>query len=844
MKSRRAECLPVLGLILLYSVVVTWPLVLHPSTFVMDEGDPLFTSWLLRWVNQTFWSSPGSMFDPPVFYPETGVLAFSETLLLPSIMVSPILLLGGSGILANNLLFLLSFLLAGWFLYLMCRELGLSPAASTLGAFLFDFAPYRMDFSHVQLSQIQYLPLQVLLVNRYFRSRKLRYLIGAWLALAATALSCSYYGVYALLLMVLLHLFYLIGNLKSFDRGLLVSILTAPLPAAAVLTPYYLKYAEVRQLYSFGRTLDDLLPFGADLYSYARYFYHSAFLAKIGRSTGAGGIWYLTPGLICILLAGAMLVLRPIAPGGERIRFAGVLKLIRSLAVASALAAFAAGATGLIPHGATLANLIWIALLLWAIEIGWTLYNSGGRVGPPVFAWIAVLSFVLSFGLEIHVAGNSLGPGIYGFFHSYFPGFWGIRAVYRASVLFFLCFATLSAYGLDRLRERGWLPRAGPLILTGLAAVEFLNAPIPWVRYSTRDAAAYEWLRSKPDGRAVLELPLGTFLGPYRAMYESLNHGHPILNGVSGFIPQSYYERTRTLESYPSHASQDLLFGFLPLKYILWRQEPANTVEGNAYASLGSLPFIREVARFGSATIFEVRHDSPGERELQSLPMFVDPRRIDGKEITLTVEPAVDDGIGRTVEARIGDRIIASASLDRRRRLTIKMEDIDARGAVIQLSTVETGKRPWELQSWETTSSVTKGMASITIEGMTTTAPAMDGILIASTDSRSETPSVRMIEHAEDKKTWTRARGTLKRLRSKRYLFIAFAGSALSDAPEPFKAWLGRFSGIEPRSGAFVCALRRSPSGRLVDISAEAGDSEAKLADGRHGFLIRSMDVR
>lgn len=836
-----------IGLFLICSVIVTWPLALHPSSYVRDEGDPLLTSWILSWVNQSIWDDPAALFDPPVFYPEKGALAFSETLLLPSITAAPVFLLGGSAILANNLLYFLSFVLTGWFFYLMCRELGISSAASLVGAILFDFAPFRMDFSHLQLSQVQYLPLQVMLFNRYFRLSKARYLVGSWAAFAATTLSCSYYGVYALLLMTLLHLFFLAAHWRAFTLRTISALLTAPLPAASILLPYYLKYMQVRRAYGFERSLTGLESFGADLAAYATYFCQSTVLGGIGKLFAWNAVQCLAPGLIGTVLAIALLVVGRGRMREDETVHSNFLTIARFISVAMTVVCCLATLGGLIPpESRIVAGSLIIFFAVWLGDVLWTTHRGSHVPHTRVLAWIAALALVASLGLEIRVAGTSLGPGIYGFFNSYFPGFWGIRAASRISVLFFLCFFTLSAYGMDRLRGVGWIPRYGPLIVMGLIGIEFVNAPVPWVRYRTRDVGAYEWLKSRKDVGVLVELPLGTYLGQYRAMYESSRHRYHLLNGVSGFVPASYFARARTLETYPSRAALDLLQGILPLKYILWRREPPATVAGNLFESLDEVPFLRKAGSFGAATIYEVQHDFSDAVERRSLRLYVDPRRLDGRELRLDLRPAVNDGVRRSVEVRIGENAIASVALDRERTMTIGVDRLPRDGAWVEVITIESLAEPWELSTWEVTSSVASGGSSITVDGDATRPPATDGILLAATNGKGEKLTRRFIESAEGADISAKVASTIRRLMDNRYVFLAVAGGPLRDAPTDLSRYLRDLSGIDPGSGAFVLAIQPTGSGdrrQRPSIRAESGITGARLSADQRGFVLERLRV-
>jgi hypothetical protein len=78
------------------TAVMTYPQVLHLNDTVHDDGDPLLNAWAIAWVAHQLPIAPAHLFDANIFYPERRTLAFSETLLLPSLVVAPLRWIGFS----------------------------------------------------------------------------------------------------------------------------------------------------------------------------------------------------------------------------------------------------------------------------------------------------------------------------------------------------------------------------------------------------------------------------------------------------------------------------------------------------------------------------------------------------------------------------------------------------------------------------------------------------------------------------------------------------------------------------------------------------------------------------
>ena len=97
------------GIYVLLTVVLTWPLVLHPGSLVPNDlGDSLLNMWLLAWDARTV-PLTAKWWNAPQFYPMPGVLAYSEHLLGLSIITTPVIAVTGNAVLAYNAAFFLSF---------------------------------------------------------------------------------------------------------------------------------------------------------------------------------------------------------------------------------------------------------------------------------------------------------------------------------------------------------------------------------------------------------------------------------------------------------------------------------------------------------------------------------------------------------------------------------------------------------------------------------------------------------------------------------------------------------------------------------------------------------------
>jgi hypothetical protein len=167
-----------------------------------------------------------------------------------------------------------------------------------------------------------------------------------------------------------------------------------------------------------------------------------------------------------------------------------------------------------------------------------------GVVG--LYAVILLVAFVFSLGPDPHVLGQKiLMPGPYALWLRVMPGLDGIRVPARLAIVVQMALAVLAAYGVVNLVDRfgGATPTSRAVIVGVLAA---LVAAEGWARFGTppfdyrgapQDRDAYAYLKGLPKGAAI-ELPTRAedLLREFDYQYMTLVHGHPIVNGHSGYV--------------------------------------------------------------------------------------------------------------------------------------------------------------------------------------------------------------------------------------------------------------------------------------------------------------------
>lgn len=169
-----------------------------------------------------------------------------------------------------------------------------------------------------------------------------------------------------------------------------------------------------------------------------------------------------------------------------------------------------------------------------------------------MLAALGLAGFALSFGPSFP---------LYPWLHAHLPLLQGLRGVARFGYLPVVAVAGLAGFGLARC-ERRWPARAGVLAVAVLttANLEMLRAPMGYTAFEGIPAV-YDVLADVPDA-VVAEFPLPSpraVDGNGRYVLASTRHWRPLVNGYSGFVPESYVANSRALASFPDEASVEAL---------------------------------------------------------------------------------------------------------------------------------------------------------------------------------------------------------------------------------------------------------------------------------------------
>jgi hypothetical protein len=573
---------------LLLSIALLWPVARdfgHAIPAVFGALDPLLQSFLLGWDWHALATAPSRLFDLPIFHPHPRALTYMDHMLGEALAAWPIRLITGQTAPAYNALVLGSFVLSGWFTYRLCRGMGLSRGASFLAGLAFAFGPYRYaNLGNLNQLQTQFLPMGLHLALRCHRKQRLADMAALLATFVVQAAFGWYYFFHLVLMTTLVFGWEALRGRCGWRSGALPRIVLMGVVAGVLILPMIWPYLEQqRAMPAFRRTIGMTALWSADVVDYVRVTVESAWAR--GWPSGAQAYW---PGFLAVPLAlvGLWGVLRSASASAER--SPATDRLARSSWYSLRLAGWLGERAR---RWGDAGNLLVIGLAAWIFSLGPVLQVAGIRTSVP-------LPFAVAFFVV--------------------PGFNSMRAPGRFAVLVLLAASVLAAVGWDRLMRtspaRGvrWrrLAFLGALVV-GVAGAWPAGIPMTVAPHRDDMPPVYAWLAGQPDREPLAELPMPKWVmdeNPTHARRQAwlLEHGHPRVDGVSGFVPPADEQLRIVMQGFPRTGPINALdrrgVRWVIVHYGDYPSDRAAWIEAEAAAG-GRLA---EAARFGTDVIYRL----------------------------------------------------------------------------------------------------------------------------------------------------------------------------------------------------------------------------------------------
>lgn len=679
---------------------VTWPLPTNPAGLWPPHHDARVFTWVMTSVARRLTTDPVAFAHGNAFYPFGENLAYSELLLLPSLLGLPGFL-WGNPILTYNLLLLGLWPLNGVAMAWAAHWLTGSRAGAWVAGAAFCVAPYFTEYYlEFQMLLAAAIPLTLLAWVRWLETLAGRWLALAVAALAAQALTSWYYGTILGLGLVTLTAGFLCLRWGGWPwRRVAGQLALAVLGLGVILTPFALPYLQVHAELGFERPLGEAAAHAADVATFVEPPARNWLYGLLGWApTGHVAETSTFPGLVVLGLAAWSLL----GPAGETRPAPGPAAVQRVLA---ALLVLALGLTawslahprGRYPLGPLVVRprvreLLYVlgvlAVLLLAAR-GWAAWREGhprplGAGDWARLLWLLAAVFAaLALGPVVRLARHEVGPGPYRDLYGLLPPLHALRVTARFAALTLAALALLAALGVRRLEARLAHRPARRRLLLGAMLVglglEYAVHPAAYqpVRWAPRPVD--EVLRRDMRDVAVLEWPANVPAADAQAMVQSLWHGHRLVNGLSGFVPDLLADLSRLLSA-PGAAGSlaqagTLLRQLYPLEYLVARVEELPEPQRALWRELRRtpVPYLRFVGTFGTDDLYRV---VPVPERGARIERWVAYDLLRHRPVLhVTLRPFADaSGRDRWVEIRFNGRPVSRVALDGEASATVPLD--------------------------------------------------------------------------------------------------------------------------------------------------------------------------
>lgn len=259
-----------LALFVVLAIVQTWPLASDPAHLSRnDTADTVLNEWAIAWFAYQAPRDPRALFDANIFHPERDTLAYSEAMIVQSVIAAPLQWLGASPVLAYNLVALAGFALTGWATCLVLARWTGDWSAGLIAGVLNGVNAHTMTrLPHLQALHVEFLPFALLALDRLVREPRVGHAARLALWFTLQALTSIYLLVFTAFSLVAATLVrpdaWRGGRIRRVAPMALLSAAMAGLALLPFLLPYWRVYADQ----GLSRSLVDVEMYSASIADY------------------------------------------------------------------------------------------------------------------------------------------------------------------------------------------------------------------------------------------------------------------------------------------------------------------------------------------------------------------------------------------------------------------------------------------------------------------------------------------------------------------------------------------------------------------------------------------------
>jgi hypothetical protein len=547
------------SLFLPYSLKITYAL---PNAI-----DPLFYAWNISHNVQSVSRGLKDLLDTNIFYPEGNTLAFSDTLFAQTLLAAPILMLTKNPVFTENLYVFLTFPLSALAMFCLSYYLTRHTAASLLSSVFYAFSiPRISQIGHMPAISSQWLPLYFLFLVKFLHEKKFIDLILTALWYILSIASSVYFGLFLIPLTLIIAVVELFAQSLKSIQTILKDIIIIAVPVCIILIALLFPYIRLHvENPGIKRNLRDAAALSAVPVDYISVL-PTSWLSDIGlpKKTNEHPLY---PTLTVCVLA--------------------------------------------------LVSIVFIKTYKKSL-IGFFLMGIG--------------AFVLSFGPYANYSPDATTFVKLPYYYMYkiLPIFESIRVPARFSIFVILAFSVCASFTLSKLLKNP-ASRALAVIIGILFFTEVWQVQTPSVPIPTTLPPVYQWLSRQPDSDIIVELPMpplplntttmeSQLMLPYDQLredtifaaeayrtYFSSFHRKRMVNGYSGFFPQSYHDQAMALTTFPSDGAIATLERKHVRYIIVHADQYTDTPFLDIQEKIHEQPKLVQVQKFGDDYVYEIK---------------------------------------------------------------------------------------------------------------------------------------------------------------------------------------------------------------------------------------------
>jgi hypothetical protein len=534
-------------------------------------GDPLLNVWTLAWDSHILAKAPLKLFQANIFYPARNSLAFSEHMISSALIALPFNLWLENPIVGLNIVFLFSIAVAGFGGFLLVKHYTGDDFAAFIAGLIFAFGLFKFShIGHLQIMAAEWIPFILLFADKFIQQKNWTNLLLFTGFYLLEALACWYYAIQLSLIIAIYFAYYFLRRQIKLNLSTLTYLLASLMIVGAVMAVFAKPYLDVQNYNpNFKRSLEETIYYSAGFRSYLTAPPNSFAYGKLTSSldnTRAPVENRLFPGLLTILFAFYAFadVLRKKMP--EKLSQASVFYLIT-----------------------------------------------------------VVLSILLSFGPYRFFSNGVKIPLPYLWLYYHYPAFKAMRVPARFGIIAGFALSVLAGIGiycfklrLQKTNFRKSFLRLIYLVVLGLFVLDLAAIPIPVAKIAAGNSIppVYKWLRKQKKDLVVLELPFVRFNNNSEVSNESLiretlyvyyssYHWKRLVNGYSGYFPESYIALGREMQSFPSARSIETLSSW-KVNLIIIHQDKLNEEEKRRLKRISDFKDLHLIKDFGNDLVYSL----------------------------------------------------------------------------------------------------------------------------------------------------------------------------------------------------------------------------------------------